>query len=108
MLADFLPSSCFLHSGEIIRNDFILTAQMNTKWRFGLLLLQIEGARYGNLNSGSCKLQRNLSLKIIAGVHFQLASIENQGSCCLPAVLEYNIFHNPFIVPESSVYLGGP
>ena len=35
MLADFLPSSCFLHSGEIIRNDFILTAQMNTKWNLG-------------------------------------------------------------------------
>lgn len=35
MLADFLPSSYFLHSGEIIRNDFILTAQMNTKWNLG-------------------------------------------------------------------------
>lgn len=35
MLADFLPSSCFLHSREIIKNDFILTAQMNTKWNLG-------------------------------------------------------------------------
>lgn len=49
MLADFLPSSCFLHSGEIIRNDFILTAQMHTKWNWELLLLQWR-AGYGAAN----------------------------------------------------------
>lgn len=52
ILADFLPSSCFLHSGEIIRNDFILTAQMNTKWNLGYYYWRLRAMRW-NLNSGS-------------------------------------------------------
>lgn len=71
MLTDFLPSSCFLHSGEIIRNDFILTAQMNTRWSLGYYYCR-QRAGYGDLNRGLGNLQRDLSLKIMAGVDFQL------------------------------------
>lgn len=100
MLADFLPSSCFLHSGEIIRNDFILTAQMNTKWNLGYYYCRLR-AGYGNLNRGSDKLQRDLSLKITAGAHFQLASIENLRqllfACCLGDMVFFIILLYKFL-----------
>lgn len=57
MLPDCLPSSCFLHSGEIIRNDFILTAQMNTKWNLGYYYCSERAADW-NLNGRAAQPRR--------------------------------------------------